>query len=435
MYDCDGDGTCIVGPSCSAPPHAPCAVAAEAPSGATGDEICAALGQGTCRKEPTATGPHCARDIQKKCHLQAPNDAACSAAGDSCVITPHGPPLPLSANGVSVCMVNVFSEDVVGTTNLFTGAAATRRRERAITHLGLNSNTPCPVCGGFCAADRAHCDTDFDCGVAGPCVTSAICSDGPNRDKPCRLGAPFAGETAFFGTTSVDCPPSPSSDISAGGLDVLMNPATTGATTMAPSVPCDAPGLTANACFGGASEGRPCATASECPGGACGPQCFCPNAGSTLQRPNGCDPACLGGDNDRAPCVSDSECPGAFCHPADCRTDPGDVGSAQEGRCTAGPATSHCAFTTFQPCTSDAECAPPTCSACFPGETCVSSLLQCFVNVSDGIGILRQGAPGVPDRTTAGVTCVPPSANPMVNATYGLPGPVALTQPETVFGP
>ena len=71
--------------------------------------------------------------------------------GDSCIITPHGAPLPISAGGVSVCVVNTFTEDVVGTTDLASGASAVRIRQDSATYTGGDRQQPCPVCGGFCS--------------------------------------------------------------------------------------------------------------------------------------------------------------------------------------------------------------------------------------------------------------------------------------------
>jgi len=467
LSDCDGAGTCIVGPSCSLPPHAPCAPSAGPPL-TRADSICADLNQGTCRKERTAAGPHCSLDIQQECDPQGvvdtfcaggsnagsacrpgieaecaggaqegractpgvasacaggPNAGApclqasecpagtceavcpggtcelvcpsgtceeiCPGAGNFCVTTLHGPPLPVSAGGVSVCIVRVFSEDVVGTTNVLAGGAAVRLRENLVTHAGASLGTPCPVCGGFCAGSREACEVGADCGAQGPCVTEAVCSAGPNRDQPCRVTPPFGGTAGLPGTTSVDCPPFRGTDISAGGLDLLLDPLTTGTVSFTPSVTCAAEDFAGDACVGGPSEGRPCTAPSDCPSGACTGQCFC--AGQAA--PTACNAACVGGLNDGKPCETQSACPSGFCHPGDCRVDPADTDSAQEGRCSV-----------------------PTAGAC-------------FVNG----GILRQGAAGVPGATMAGVACLPPTTNSSVNAVAGLPAPAALTQPVTTI--
>jgi hypothetical protein len=295
---------------------------------------------------------------------------------------------------VSACVANIFSEDVVGTMELTTGASAVRLRQQSITYLGPSIEEPCPVCGGFCGdpagGTRRLCSSNADCGPGVQCVADAICSFGPNVDEACRPDPPYGGPTALFGTTSVDCPPFPYADISGGGSDILFDPRTTGTATLTPSVPCSAAHFAGNACIGGPDGGRPCAGGSDCPSGTCSPRCFC----SGQRQPNACEPACVGGSNDAAPCGADSDCAGGgFCHPGDCRLNPEDTDSAQEGRCS------------------------------------VPAGRECFVNS----GIMRQGSAGIPQRTTAGVYCVPPTDSAAVNITFGLPGPAALTQPETTI--
>jgi hypothetical protein len=426
LYDCDGSGLCNVGPSCSLPPHSPCNPLLSDPSGTTGNGICSALGQGVCRKERTAVGPRCFQDIQKKCDVDLHDDPVCDGPGDFCEVTLAAPPNPVSSGGVTVCNVTVFSEDVVGTVNVLTGESVVRAPQRARTYSRSvgGANKPCPVCGGFCGVTRDRCATNADCpSSTGPCVTAAICSDGPNAGRECRTGPPFGAEVAFFGTTSVDCPPTTvNHQITSGdGLDLYVTARTTGASTMLPSVACSSPGFAGNACVGGAGEGRPCAVASECPGGTCLPQCFCPGQ----VRPNNCGDSCVGGPNDMAECTVDSECPDGFCHAGDCRVNPADTDSVQEGVCTNGPADRRCSVTTFRSCLSDAECGQAACPYCEAGETCVTHPRQCFVNA----GIVRQGAPRTPEGASASVYCITGN-NPAVNTVAGFPGPAAFTQPE-----
>ncbi len=425
LYDCDGAGLCNLGPSCSLAPHAPCGVLLASPSGSTGDQICASLGQGTCRKRRTATGPHCFSDIQRKCDPNQPLDPVCDGVGDSCVTTLTGPPNPVASGGVSVCNVTIFSEDVVGTVNVTTGESTVRAPQRSRTYSRTigSANKPCPVCGGFCGVSRERCTSDADCASGkGPCVTAAVCSDGPKAGKECRSTPPFGSPTTFFGTTSVDCPPEPTAEVtSAHGLDLYVTDRTTGFVDMLPSAPCTGTGVTGNACLGGTSAGRPCAAASECPGGTCTPQCFCDGQA----RPNACNAACLGGPNDAMECVADSECPGGFCHAADCRVDPDDHDSFQEGICTTGPVASWCSVTDYRPCSTDAQCEPPSCPFCVAGETCLARKQACFVNG----GIERQGRPRTPEGVSVGIYCIAGDKE-AVNSVAGFPGPAAFTQPE-----
>jgi hypothetical protein len=427
LYDCDGGGLCIAGPNCSLAPHSPCAVPMTAASGTTSDSICAGLGQGVCRKERSANGPHCYQNINKKCDPKQPQDPVCNGVNDFCRVTYHGPPVAATATGVSVCNVSVLSEDVVGTVNINDGTAAVKIRQRARTYQGIQQNKPCPVCGGFCGTSREPCATTADCGVSGgTCITAPICSDGVRKDLPCRASAPFGGYNQFFGVTSVDCPPNTAflTDTTGNGLDINVNPRTTGTAILLPSFPCTDAKFSSNACVGGANEGRPCTVVGDCPGGTCTGQCFC----SGEVQPNACEDACVGGPNDAAGCMTDSECPSGFCHVGDCRVNPSDTDSNQEGICTAGPVVGHCSTTVIRGCNNDAECSQAQCSFCSTGETCIVGLRQCFVNS----GIIRTGNPRTPNGESGGAYCVPGNAT-AINTTAGFPGPGALIQHETVY--
>ena len=458
LYDCDGGGNCIAGPNCSGAPHSPCAVpaihaacvagsnhgkncnvASECPGGicasaafgTTSDSICAALGQGTCRKERTASGPHCFLDPNIKCDMFNPNNPAiCAGPGNFCQTTYHGPPVPAAAGGVAVCNVSIISEDVVGTVNINDGTGAVKIRQKAITRFPTGpQNRPCPVCGGFCSVSRNRCDPmDNPCPMGeGICITALVCSHGVNQDKACRATAPFGGESLFFGTTSVDCPP-PGQDITNGGLDINANPRTTGSVTLLPTFSCTDPAFSGNTCLGGTSEGRPCTVASQCPGGTCSPQCFC----QQQLKPNDCSPACVGGPNDKNFCDVDSECPSGFCHPGDCRLDPLDLDSNQEGICSSGPTPAFCSVTTFHACNPNngtADCEAPLCPFCELGETCVPHNAACFINS----GITRTGTPRTPNGESASVYCVPSTNGGSIDASAGFPGPGALIQRETVY--
>jgi hypothetical protein len=136
-----------------------------------------------------------------------------------------------------VCVVNEFTEDVTGTTNLATGAGSTRLRQNSSTFTGGDLQQPCPVCGGFCSGPggasgpgvRNLCDDNADCAPGSLCVTEPICSWGPNIDGACRPNAPGGGPTEFFGNPSVDCPIGAASG-KLGTINILFNPATTGTT-------------------------------------------------------------------------------------------------------------------------------------------------------------------------------------------------------------
>ena len=448
LWDCDGpsgpDTLCNVGPHCSGGAKSPCSPVAFNVDGSggppsnmdTGDEICASLGQGVCRQTPGGqTGPHCELDTQKRCA----NGGDCqSIVGDRCVETPHGAPLPLASAGVSVCVVNTFSEDVVGTTDLVSGEGEVHLRQFSATILGSDQQQPCPVCGGFCAGtagegdqspnQRTLCDDDSDCPISGDCVTEFICSYGPQKDQPCRPNAPAGGTTEFFGNPSVDCP---AAGQVLGTIDIIFDPATTGTVSRTANQPCATGGFNNKTCAGGANQHAVCTVDSQCPGGTCNNQCFCPTAGG-IQKPNDCSRACVvpgGAAPDAEPCLTDVDCPGGFCHPGDCRYNNLDNDSSQEGLCTVGPGNSHCSVHTFVACTANSGCQAPTCAFCDMGETCTTEIRQCFVNPT----YTRTGAPGVPDRVSAATFCITATGSAAVDNVAGLPGPGAITNPTTVI--
>jgi hypothetical protein len=434
LYDCDssgncGDHTCNVGASCTGAPHDACTTNAQ----------CNFLAEGTCRTDRTDVGPHCFLNVQTVCTT----NADCTGAGNFCVKTFHGPPLPLSAGGISVCVLNIFSENVVGTKDTATGQASVRVRQRSQTHLTseVGSNGPCPVCGGFCngvTGDRHPCSVDADCSdvASHTCNHSAVCNFGPNADKACRANPPYGGGTTLFGNPSVDCPPPPPDNLTGVGLDILFNPSTTQTVQFLPTVQCDDAAFTGKTCAGGTNAGATCVVNSQCPGsiGGCSFQCYCPNGGAIHQKPNSCDAACVGGANDSTPCSVNSECPSGFCHLGDCRPDPTAPALLQpnEGACTA-TVEGHCSVSAFRSCNADADCQFPACPACHPSETCHITGKNCFIN-SDSLpgGIVRTGVPDTVNPVSASTFCIAQTNNGSVDATSGLPGPGALIQPTTV---
>jgi hypothetical protein len=427
LTDCDMTGQCNAGPSCSLPPHSPCGAIHGSPSGTSSNAICAFFGQGVCRKERTATGPHCYQDPDKKCDVRKPNDPVCDAPGDFCQVTFHGAPVAAAAGGVAVCNVSTFTEDIVGTVNLTLGTSTLKVRQAAVTWNPISQDQPCPVCGDFCGISRLRCDALHPCAPdGGSCITDAVCSNGARSNQSCRRNPPFGGEIPFFGTTSVDCPPLTSllTHPTNGGLDINANPRTTGTVTMVPTFNCTQSGFTHTRCRGGTNNGALCDVDSECPGATCSPQCYC----AAQPRPNDCANACVGGGSDAMLCDDDVDCPGGFCHPADCRLNLSDTDSNQEGLCTAGPANKFCSITSYKGCVSDTDCQPSSaCQYCTAGDTCTLKTRQCFLNTS----IERIGTPGTPERETAGVYCVPANY-PSIDISAGFPGPGALIQRESV---
>jgi hypothetical protein len=438
LYDCDGpqgpDTLCTVGPSCSGGSHPPC----------SRNTDCSALGFGICRKEVTAVGPHCNFNVQQSCSCNLNSTTAqpvcldetnCPGIGNFCIQHFHTPPLPLSAGGIPVCVVNVFTDNVTGTKDMTTGSSAIRLRQKSIVQLTGTQSQPCPVCGDFCKASpgdlggRHHCSTNADCAdtTLGVCVTDRVCSFGPNQDKACRPDPPFGGPTPVFGNTSIDCPPTLSSP---GILDIVFDPATTDTVSLQPSFQCNEPAFSGKTCIGGTNEGADCPTGSECPGGTCSHQCFCPSIGGVRQQPNECGAACVGGPFDANPCAFDSECPEGFCHLADCRPDPSAPASLQpnEGGCTV-TVEGQCSVSSYRSCFGDADCRSPTCLTCHPNEVCQIKPKDCYVNS----GITRVGVASTTDPVQSAIFCIPATGQPAVDSTAGLPGPGTIRESTTVI--
>jgi len=294
------------------------------------------------------------------------------------------------------------------------------------------------VCGGFCQAgptgNRHLCNVDGDCADVGPahhCITDHVCSAGTHQDNVCRHDPPYGGATAIFGNPSVDCPPGGiTGGTDLGDIDILFGPATTGTTTLLPSVQCDEGAFSGKTCAGGSNNGATCTNDSECPGGSCSFQCFCPTGGGQKEAPNGCAAACVGGSNDAAACISDSECPSGFCHKGDCRQDLTAPASLQpnEGACTQ-TFESHCSTTAYKGCLVDADCTPGGgCPFCQAGETCLTLNKNCFINA----GIKRQGVADPDNPKSVSNFCITSTSSSAVNGTAGLPGPGALFQPSTL---
>jgi hypothetical protein len=342
-----------------------------------------------------------------------------------CLFIPLGAPLPLSSGGTPTCVVNIYREDIFGTRNIVTGEQETFSRHYSLVHLGTNNAVPCPLCGGFCDGgpldgdtctgrctdDASECRFDSDCNPTatcsqtspecpgGFCNLSLVCRGGPNSAKPCRIGA----ATPLFGTTSLDCPPSPNQNISGNGLAIDFYPSTSEALSLPFTVPCTATGYELYDCpcpDGGGNKSRPNTCAAACDDGAeyglgcstgnsSGQFTRCvggPNAGSSCDEDSDCAPGtcshnpthCLGDPAfDRWGCSTNADCglgtcvdacPSGRCVPL-CVPDPGDP---EDGFCAAGPTAYHCngAKDVFRQCTANQ--ASGGCSA-----TCSISATPC----------------------------------------------------------
>ena len=312
-------------------------------------------------------GSFCSGDPTRSCT----NNNQCTNAG-TCTIQTFGPPLPLSAGGVPVCLINRFASDVTGTYNLQTGAFALHLHLNALVHLGNTVTRPCPICD--CGKPNPE---DCQIGDAGTCTDIT-------GNPPCHVQG-----TGPLGPTSNECPPSSSLNVSGGGLDIPFDPLTTGTTGFATNQPCTGAGFQNQ-------------------------QCWC----SGEAQPSSCLNACDGGSHDAQPCDTDADCGGTAgsCKPL-CRQVPGDPPG--EARCAAGPVDQTCSNAPEVGCQTNSDCAA--------GQgTCVAKNRRCFLDP-----IVRTGVANTTTPTLASTFCIPATTGTAINQTAGLPGPGAITFPAT----
>jgi len=345
--DCPGGGRCGATTDCGAQCY-------DAGGVATGP--CAA--QSDC---DTAGGERC-RGICDK--------------SNTCVILRNGAPLPLSAEGTSVCIDSRFFTDMVGTRNLYTGEHEVNYDLRSVTILSNEvQSRPCPVCGGWCAdntpstlLDRSRCEgscidaperecrvgpnkgsvcaTNVDCdgylctyqpcrfdddcstgtcsGTASPecagreCRIDNACGGGLQHGKACRIEAATA-----FGTTSADCPANPATNVSGAGLAISWTPLTSSAVVLENPGACDAPGYQNYDCNcvtgGGATRNQP---------NRCQPACNA--AGPNFGRQCSSFTVCVGGSEPGASCDQDADCSGG----GTCSGNPRVCGTGSSGVCS-----------------------------------------------------------------------------------------------------
>ena len=382
---CSADGTCATGPNagagcnnsagCSGNPcvktscvsgsndGTPC----DADADCTGGGRCATTTDCTaqCYQEgnPTPTGT-CAR--QSDCAEGERCKGICDVS-DECVILRNGAPLPLSANGTSVCIDSQFFSNIEGTRNIYTGEHAISYELRSIIYLAGNkelNSRPCPVCGGFCDGDitptglqpssflcdgscttdpqlecrfgknigdnctsnadclgelcaAKRCRFDDDCAVGicsgedapectrgtGDCVLALQCGGGTTPNQACRIEANTA-----FGTTSSDCKQS-GSNITNTGLSIVWDPLTSEAVENQQQGACDQTGYWNYDCNcvsgGGSTRNQPVGCTAACTDPD--PEYY----GKACSAFTTCvADGCVGGSNHGGICTTNAECPG-----------------------------------------------------------------------------------------------------------------------------
>lgn len=160
---------------------------------------------------------------------------SCNVDGSNLVNQPFGSPLPLSAGGVSTCVLNSFREAVTGTYDCGTGCSESSAKLLSKVFLVQDASQPCPPCIG---------DATPNDGVKG-----GTCSGGKTPGAACDVGGIsdlFDAACPECGHTSNDCLPTGSS---VGELNIDLNPLTTGTISVNANVNCLSGAFPAGSCY------------------------------------------------------------------------------------------------------------------------------------------------------------------------------------------
>ena len=198
-------------------------------------------------------------------------DDDCTIDGSGLVGRGFGAPLPLSAGGVSACVLTSFREAVTGIYRSGSGCAEVSVKLSSRVFLAPDADMPCPPCVG----DPTPNDGVRDGTCRGGTTPGAACDVGGISD----LFQNADGVGSDFGMLSNDCLPAGSS---VGDLDIDVSPLTTGTVTVDASIDCRSGAFAPGSCF--------------CPGqvqpNACEPDGVCPVTGVCELGP--IDSVCLG---------------------------------------------------------------------------------------------------------------------------------------------
>jgi len=322
----------------------------------------------------------CMDDPTVKCSEIGGVDAACPMGvnGQVCQCM-FGPPLPLSAAGVPVCVVNRFAGDFTGSTQEV-GEYDVGTTTRALVHNGIKVTQPCPICVGDASPNSGN-------------SAGGTCSGGPRNGLACDENA----EHPDFGPTSFDCPPDPLGNQTGTGLRLALR-FTSGSVsfTAAVSGANSQPGSVSHCsqCTGDDKVG--CSSNADCTGiGTCGQ-----NLGADNPKQNGCD----GGDSD---CIANIPADGM-------------------GSCSSGPYDLYCDGALRKSgkgiitCQNDADC--DTYNAGCQGNDCGNCTIpgerSCFLPTISGTG-----TPGIFNSEGVSAFCSAKTSSSNINSAAGLPGP------------
>lgn len=399
------------------------------------------------------------------------NDEICQEANCLCYF---GSPFPLSSGGTPACVVNRFSEDIVGTGNVDTGAGEITAKLRTQVFLGDTNTQPCTFCGGRCESNQEIlCQFDDECGGDGPCVLDEIandgvrggfCIDGEDAGKSCDVAAfntsfPARPMAEGGGGYSLDCFPVVGKNVSGEGLRIEITQ-TTGVTTLSADLTCgNNPAFKCPCKMCSSDTSVPCTSDSDCSDqeGSCSivasqtctgdadcesvsagncislnPQMTifrCANAFSISCDSNADCAAVDGGSCNLPTCnsvgsgisVQPNQCSDGQCN---------DVGGG-EGACNTGPTDRFCDGVTrangdgILGCGSNADC-DASVIGIDAGACTLERRRECFMDPIVASGVASPSQP-----IGAANFCIPPTSSAGINGAAGLPGPGRVTNQAT----
>ncbi|RMD82339.1 MAG: hypothetical protein D6815_09450 [Candidatus Dadabacteria bacterium] len=396
-------------------------------------------------------------------------NADCGQAGGVCTQF-MGPPMPLSAGSTAACIVPMVAGSATGTLDPDSGQMSLDTVVRWRVHMGVDAAMPCPRCGSPVNVPKLG-DT-------------FVCEGGPRDGSACVV----QGVDPAFGGVSADCPPDPSTNVSGNGLAIRLNGLSTATVRRQARIPCGGQYAYFHPSTGGGlclDDFSPCMTNADCKRcdnnltWACSSDVDCLPPGHCVaapQQPVSCGMYChcgyCEGDPDQ-PCFADGECRAPdMCVPGDdvlvaqqagsnacasfvcgtvkqekcCAPDNFDV-------CIAGIPTDRigtCTGATRRFCQSNADCPPGKGSCLLEDRPCFEDVITrtgepspfggycsddfsphpCVSNADCMVGPCTTV---VSKPKLAGLFCLPPTANPALNAGFGIPGPAVIQLGTRVF--
>jgi hypothetical protein len=332
--------------------------------------------------DPSLGNCRCAGDNRQYCFSPVENDDT-FCGGDRCECY-FGPPLPLSSGSAPTCVVNRLSAKPSGPVNVDQGSGDLSVPIDSLVYLGIENLAPCP-----------YCDDDP---VPGDGNRGGICVGGLNDGESCDEQS---GNTSFpapgGGRHSLDCFPSPGSEISGGGLAVDLVLSTSG-DELASNLPC--------------AESGPFSLV-DCPCRTC-------SGDGSL----GCDSDTVCIEADSGTCTSNGGA--GQPQPNDCTTGVCMAVGDGTGECAVGPDDRFCDGIVrpngrgLIACGSDFECDAAVIGV-DAGECTLIERRACFLDP-----VVALGAPHPVLPLASDTYCLAPTSSSGINGVAGLPGPGRL---------